>query len=296
MALKIFLIGHNGQVGWELKWALAPLGSLHSVDYPQIDLSQPDTFVPLIRELNPDLIVNPAAYTAVDRAESEPELAYVINAAAPGILAELAVELNAGFIHYSTDFVFNGEKGAPYVETDIPGPLSTYGRTKLAGDQAVMQVGGAYWIFRTSWVYSLRRDSFVTKVLEWARKHPTLRIVADQTGSPTSARMLAHLTALAIARVGVSPGAMREHAGLYNLAGSGSASRFEWAQAILANDPNPDQQIVKELLPALSTDFPTPALRPRFSTLDCAKFEREFCLTIPLWSSTLKSLFQHETK
>lgn len=285
--MKILLIGKTGQLGWELHRAVAPLGEVVAVDYPEIDLANADSIANLVRQTAPNLILNPAAYTAVDRAESEPALAMAINGVAPGLLAELAREMNAGLVHYSTDYVFDGTKGTSYVETDLPNPLNVYGRTKLAGDLAVEQVAGAYWIFRTSWVYSLRRDSFLKKVWGWARQHPTLRIVTDQVGSPTWARMLAQVTALALA--GKNPlGTIEQTKGVYHVAGAGAASRFEWAQAILARDPHPEEQILKELLPALSVDFPTPAQRPLYSALDCSRFEQVFGLRLPEWRETLE--------
>src|SRR5690554_3593738 len=178
--MRILLLGKNGQLGWELVRTLAPLGEVITVDYPEIDLSRPETVLKPIRTIRPQLIVNATAYTAVDRAESEPEKAYAVNAESPGLMAEEARSLRAGLIHYSTDYVFDGTKGSPYNEKDTPNPLSVYGSSKLAGERAIEQTGGAYLIFRTSWVYSLRRDSFVTKVLQWARQNRSLKLVKDQ--------------------------------------------------------------------------------------------------------------------
>jgi dTDP-4-dehydrorhamnose reductase len=283
---RVLLIGKKGQLGWELHRTLATLGELIAVDYPEIDLGQPETGRNLIRQIQPQVIVNAAAYTAVDQAETEHELARKINAIAPGVLAEEARRLNALFIHYSTDYVFDGAKGTTYTETDVPNPLNFYGLSKLEGEQKVENMGGAYLIFRTSWLYSLRQQSgFVSKVLQWARQQETLRLVNDQISNPTWARMLAEVTAQVLAQ-GVDT--CSERKGLYHLTGSGFTSRFEWAKSILALDPNQSEQTVKELLPALTSEFPTPARRPLFSAMDCNKFTIVFGLYIPLWEDSLR--------
>jgi dTDP-4-dehydrorhamnose reductase len=283
---RILLIGKNGQLGWELHRTLAALGELIAVDYPEIDLGQPETGRDLIRRIQPQVIVNAAAYTAVDQAETEQELARKINAIAPGVLAEESRNLKALFVHYSTDYVFDGTKGTPYTENDEPNPINFYGLSKLEGEQNVQNAGGTYLIFRTSWVYSLRQQSgFVNKILQWTRQQETLRIVNDQISNPTWARMLAEATAQVLAQ-GVDTYAERK--GLYHLAGGGFASRFEWAKLILAMDPNKNEQVVKELLPALTSEFPTPARRPLFSALDCIRFEETFDLSLPPWQTALK--------
>ncbi|KPL82851.1 hypothetical protein SE15_12455 [Thermanaerothrix daxensis] len=286
--MRILLLGHLGQLGWEARRSLACLGDIIALDYPQIDLSQPHTLPPLIREIKPHVIYNATAYTAVDKAEQEHHLAEQINAVAPGVLAECACEIRAVLIHFSTDYVFDGTKGSPYTEDDIPNPLNVYGKTKWLGEQAIQAVDNAYLIFRTSWVYSLRRDSFVTKVLEWSRKQEVLRVVDDQIGNPTWARMLAEVTANLLASHRHDPYAqLYEKRGLYHLAGKGWASRFEWAQAILASDPQREEQITRQLLPARTEEFPTPAQRPLFSALDCNRFEQKFGLCLPPWREAL---------
>ena len=293
--LRLLLLGKLGQLGWELRRALAPLGSVTALDVPEIDLTRPEGFLPAAREARPQVIVNATAYTAVDRAESEAGLAHLINGTAPGLLAELARDIGAALIHYSTDYVFDGGKGVPYVEDDAPEPLGVYGASKLAGEQAIAQVGGAYLTLRTSWVYSLRRDSFVTKVLQWARQQRTLHVVTDQTANPTWARMLAEVTAQLLAQAGADPtGWLRERGGLYHLAGDGHASRFEWARAVLALDPHRGEQVVETLLPALTADFPTPAKRPLFSALDCARFTAVFGLRLPPWEEALRLAMEAE--
>jgi len=286
---KILLFARGGQLGWELQRALAPLGEVVALDYPQVDFSKPEELRLVVREARPDLIINPAAYTAVDRAETESELAYRVNAQAPAVLAEEALRLRVPLVHFSTDYVFDGTKGSPYLETDETAPLNVYGRSKLAGDRAVISVGGAHIILRTSWVYSMRQGGFVTKVLQWARQQEVLRVVDDQISGPTSARMLAELSALLLAGVGTDPfGWLAERAGVYHCAGEGACSRYAWAQEILKLDPRPEEQIVRELLPASSDEFPTPAARPLVSVLDCAKLERVFGLRLPPWQVGLK--------
>lgn len=283
--MKILLLGKNGQLGWEAQRTLAPLGDVYAFGSNELDIIQFDKLRATIREIQPQIIVNAAAYTDVDRAESESELAMMINAQAPGVIAEEARAMDAVLIHYSTDYVFDGLKGSPYTETDGTNPLNVYGQSKLAGEQAIGQVGGAHVILRTSWVYSLRGNNFVTKVLAWSRKQETMRIVSDQIGCPTWARMLAEVTALLFGR---GAGYLHERTGVYHLAGAGNVSRLEWARTILEMSPNKQGQTVRNLLPALTSDFPTPAARPLFSALDCAKFEKTFDWQLPGWKTALK--------
>ncbi len=288
--MRILLLAKNGQLGWELCRTLAPLGEITAVDYPEIDLQKPESVCEIIRNKKPDLVVNAAAYTAVDRAEVEHELSRKINAIAPGMLAEECKRLGSMFIHYSTDYVFDGMQGKPYVESDKPSPLNIYGQGKLEGEQLIQEVGGSYLIFRTSWVYSLRGQAgFISKVLQWSRQQETLRMVTDQVSGPTWARMLAEATSQIVAR---GHDYVSERSGLYHLAGSGFASRFDWAKLILSLDMNPQEQKTKELLPALTADFPTPAARPLFSALDCSKFEAAFNMKLPDWRIALQLAMQ----
>jgi dTDP-4-dehydrorhamnose reductase len=287
--LRILLFGKIGQLGWELCRTLAPLGDITAIDYPEIDLSRAEDVRQVVRAARPQVIVNATAYTAVDRAESEPDAAMAVNGKAPGLLAEEAAGLDAALIHFSTDYVFDGTKGSAYVETDMPNPLGMYGRSKLAGEQAIERVGGAYLILRTSWVYTTRRDSFVTKVLGWSRQQPTLRMVTDQISNPTWARMLAEVTAQTLAKGGENVvDWLAERSGIYHLAGSGWASRMEWGQAILSYDPRPQEQVVREILPAVTADFPTPAQRPLYSALLCDRFTQTFGLRLPDWKAALR--------
>lgn len=285
----LLLFGKFGQLGWELNRTLAPLGDIVALDYPEIDLMKLDDLDEVVVQVNPDIIINATAYTAVDKAESETEPAMAINAHAPRRMAELAHKVEAAFIHFSTDYVFDGTKGSTYHESDTPNPLGMYGESKLAGELAIQEVDGAYLILRTSWVYSLRRDSFVTKVLNWAHEQTSLRIVDDQISNPTWCRMLAETTAQLLAKAGNHPFEwINEGRGLYHLAGSGFASRYEWAKKIIEFDPQRNDQKVLDLLPAKTSEFPTPAQRPLFSALNCGRFTETFALRLPEWEEALK--------
>jgi dTDP-4-dehydrorhamnose reductase len=286
---RILLLGKFGQLGWELHRSLSPLGDITAVDYPEINLLEFDSLVSLIRQTRPEIIINSTAYTAVDQAEIESEIAEAINGIAPGKLAELAKESNSVLIHYSTDYVFDGSKGRPYFESDTPNPLGRYGSSKLAGEKAIEEVDPAFLTFRTSWVYSLRRDSFVTKVLAWSRSQSELRIVDDQVSNPTWCRALAGATALLLAKSGKNPaGWINERRGLYHLAGDGYASRLDWAKMILDYDPQHEQQIMASINPAKTSDYPMPAERPLFSALNCDKFFDTFSFRLPKWQDALK--------
>ena len=285
---KILQIGTTGQLGWELLRACAPLGEVVGLDYPEVDLSDSSSLREVVRRVNPDIIINAAAYTNVDKAESEPSLARAINAIGPGVLAEEAKKAGAVFVHYSTDYVFDGTKGSPYVETDQPNPLNVYGQTKLEGEQAIAASGCASMVLRTSWVYSMRQGGFVNKVLKWARTQEVMRVVDDQISSPTSARMLAEITALILAQGrGDVFDYIREKGGLYHCAAAGSCSRYEWATAILEYDPCKEEQIVKQLERAKSSEFPVPANRPTISVLDNRKLQNVFGLHQESWQDDL---------
>ncbi|MEA4813234.1 MAG: dTDP-4-dehydrorhamnose reductase [Anaerolineaceae bacterium] len=286
---KILQVGTNGQVGWELLRTCAPLGEVVALDYPDVDLADYQGLRRLVAEVKPTIILNAAAYTNVDKAESETEKARAINAIGPGVLAEEAKKFNAVLVHYSTDYVFDGTKGSPYVETDATKPLNVYGQTKLEGEKAISASGCANLVLRTSWVYSMREGGFVTKVLHWARTQEIMRVVDDQISSPTSARMLAEVTALILAQGRDDvPGYLKEKGGLYHCAGGGACSRYEWAKTILELDPHKEEQVVKQLLPAKSSDFPTPAVRPMVSVLDSSLLRK---------NNVLKALdWEHHTK
>jgi len=290
---KILQIGTIGQLGWELLRTCAPLGEVIALDYPEVDLTDNKGLRELVRTVKPDIIINAAAYTNVDKAESEPEKARAINATGPGVLAEEAKNINALLVHYSTDYVFDGTKGSPYVETDTPNPLSVYGQTKLEGEQVIAASGCVNLVLRTSWVYSMRQGGFVTKVLQWARTQEVMRVVDDQISGPTSARLLAEVSALLLAKVDNSSSDwLTEHKGIYHVAGDGSCSRFEWAEKILELDPRKEEQIVKKLERAKSGDFAVPADRPMISVLNNNKMEKTFGLRLPRWDNGLHMVME----
>lgn len=280
------LVGKNGQVGWELRRTLAPLGRLVSVDYPEIDLSNADGIRKWIRETAPDVVVNAAAYTAVDKAESESDLATKINAVAPGVLAEEARRVGALLIHYSTDYVFDGTKSEPYGEEDRPNPQGAYGRSKLAGDQAVQAVDGNYLIFRLCWVYGLRGHNFMMTIMRLARERECLRVVRDQVGCPTGSRLIAEATALALAQV-LSAREPRSFKGLYHLSATGSTSWHGFAEAIVGHMAAEERKC-REVQAISTAEYPTPARRPAYSVLSCEKLKRVFGLQLPDWAEGLR--------
>jgi dTDP-4-dehydrorhamnose reductase len=293
MTENILLIGCNGQLGWECQRTLSPFGQLTCLDYPQINLQEPQTLPGLIRDIKPSFIVNAAAYTNVDKAESEPEIAKRINADAPGIMAKTARSIGAAFFHFSTDYVFDGTKGQDYFESDPPNPLNEYGKSKLLGEQQVLANNTSAIIFRTSWVYSSRASSFVRKAIDWSHKQEIVKIVTDQIGSPTWARLLAEVTAILISRASQSrQDWMNEKGGLYHLAGLGSSNRFEVAKLALELDPDKENQLCKSLQGALTSDFPTPARRPLNTGLNCDLFEKTFNLKLPDWRLALKQALE----
>ena len=289
--MKLLLIGKGGQLGWELQRTCMHLGEIIAVDYPEVNIADIAGLRELIQTVKPDILLNPAAYTNVDKAESEPEVARQVNAIGPGVMAEEMKKLGGALIHYSTDYVFDGAADHAYVESDAPNPINQYGISKLEGEQRVQAAGANALVFRTSWVYSLRQGGFVNKVLQWSREQEVMRIVDDQIGSPTWARMLAEATAHVIARGGNDPLAyLQQYSGLYHLAGAGAASRYEWAHEVIDQDPKKEEQVVRQILPAKSDEFPNPAQRPVYSALDCSKFEQTFGIPLPDWKISIKLL------
>ncbi len=287
--MRILLLGRTGQLGWELERTLAPLGEIYALGPEELNLTQLDALTQRIHEVHPQVIVNASAYTAVDRAEQQVDLAMQLNAQAPAVMAKAARELNATLIHFSTDYVFDGEKDTAYIEDDATNPLNVYGQSKLNGEQAIIATGCAYLILRTSWVYSLRGDSFVSKTLAWARQQETLRIVSDQVGSPTWARILAEITAAVLAQSKSAPqDYFAARRGVFHLGGSGSVSRLDFARAILRLDSHANEQKVRNLEAASTADFPTPAKRPLHTALDCSRFEAAFGLRLPNWEESLR--------
>ena len=271
--MRILLAGRNGQVGWELLKALAPLGEILAPGRVELDLLDTARLREAVRAANADVIVNAAAYTAVDRAESERDAAFAVNAAAPGVLAEEAKKSGALLVHYSTDYVFDGEKPAPYVEEDAPNPLNVYGASKLAGERAIAASGCRHLILRTSWVYGPRGSNFMLTMLRLARERPELRVVDDQLGAPTSSLAIARATAQLL-----RPGAH----GTYHLSAAGHTSWCGFARAILAR-----AGIATPVTPIRTADYPTPARRPRNSRLNCARLRAEFGLALAPWEEAL---------
>ena len=285
---KILVFGRMGQVGWELRHKLACLGQVTAFEYPEIDFSKPDSIRTAMRAAEPAVILNAAAYTAVDKAESDPELATAINATAPGVIAEEAKRLGSVLVHYSTDYVFDGSKLTPWVETDAPNPLNAYGRTKLAGDQAIQASGCDYLIFRTSWVYGARGNNFLLTMLRLGKERSELRIVDDQIGSPTSSECIAQATSDVLAQVLAPGGAgMQGRSGIYNLTSSGETSWFGFTKVILAEAAVRFGSPLPNLVPILTADYPTPAKRPANSRLSCQRVEKTFGVSLPHWEHAL---------
>ncbi|MEF8752353.1 MAG: dTDP-4-dehydrorhamnose reductase [Accumulibacter sp.] len=284
--MNILLTGSGGQVGWELHRTLACLGEVVAVDSAQMDLTDADAIRRVVREVAPRIIVNSAAYTAVDKAESASDRAYVINSTAPGILGDEAEKLGALLVHYSTDYVFDGSGDASWREDAATGPLNVYGASKLAGELAIQAVCRRHLIFRTSWVYGARGANFLLTMRRLMRERPELRIVADQIGAPTWSRMLAEATALILAQQ-LSPdrGADRpEPWGVYHMTNGGETSWHGFAQAIQAPD---DGEFQSRLLPISSEEYPTLAKRPLNSRLNNDKLERVFGVRLPDWRTAL---------
>lgn len=282
--MKILLFGSNGQLGYEANRTLFCLGDVIAVDFPEINFTKPGEVIKLIKDTKPDLIYNAVAYTDVDKAEKENEIATMVNSITPGEIAQYSFQNHIPLIHFSTDYVFDGSKQALYVEEDSPNPINVYGKTKLEGELAIIASGCDYLIFRTSWVYSLRSGGFVNKVINWAQNNEELRIVDDQVGNPTWARSLAILSTHFLGNSGLNYNTfIKEMKGVYHLAGGGYASRYQWASHILRSLPKESGLKVKKIFPAKSSDFPSPATRPLFSALSCEKYEKRFDLKIPLW-------------
>lgn len=283
--MRILLFGKNGQVGWELQRSLAALGELIAVGRQEVNLDDPAGLRRCIRQYQPDTIVNAAAYTAVDTAEAEPEKAHRVNAQAAGILAEEAHRLKAWLVHYSTDYVFDGEKPSPYEESDGPNPLSVYGRTKLEGEKLIQTLHARHLILRTGWVYAARGDNFARTMLRLASEKSELKVVADQHGAPTSAELIADVTALALYRIWRTPRS-NALAGTYHLAAGGETTWHGYAQYLLeiAQAKNAALRIRAEDVKPIPTEaYPLPAKRPRNSRLNTAKLSGTFNIVVPHW-------------
>jgi dTDP-4-dehydrorhamnose reductase len=297
--MRILLLGKNGQVGWELQRSLAILGDVVACDFDspgelRADFTDPESLAPLVRRLRPDAIVNAAAHTAVDKAESEPAVAATINATAPGVLAQEAAAIGAALIHYSTDYVFDGSGDEPRSEDASTGPLSEYGRTKLAGEEAVRQAGGHHAILRTSWVYAARGHNFIRTMLRLAAEREELRVIDDQVGAPTGAELLADVTAVVLRRLVADPSV----GGTYHCVAAGETTWHGFAQFIIdwARDRGQPVKVARErVLPVPTSEYPTPARRPHNSRLDTAKLRQTFDLVLPPWQQGVERMLVEVT-
>jgi dTDP-4-dehydrorhamnose reductase len=285
---RILLLGSNGQVGWNLKRSLLPLGEVIALARDKADFSRPESLRSIVKESKADIIVNAVAYTTVDQAEIEETVANAVNAVSPAVLAEEAKRLNALLIHYSTDYVFDGKKTSPYVEEDIPNPINIYGQTKLSGELNIQTTGCRHFIFRTSWVYAPRGKNFVKTVLRLANECDEIQIVSDQIGAPTSARYIADVTSTVISKL--DPAAMFSSipaSGIYHLTPLGSTSWYEFAQFVLESRSTLGMKNISlpKLIPVSTEQYVTRAKRPRNSLLNCSKLEKDWRIARPHWKT-----------
>ena len=287
--MNILLLGKNGQLGWELQRSLAPLGRVTALGHAEADFTQPGQVAALVRAQRPDVIVNAAAWTAVDQAESAQGAARLVNAATPGALAEEAARSGALLLHYSTDYVFDGSGERPWTEADTPAPLSVYGATKLEGEQLIQQSGCRHLILRTSWVYAARGGNFAKTMLRLAQERERLTVIDDQWGAPTGAELLADVSAHAISHLRRRP----EDGGLYHCAAAGETSWFSYAKHVIthARQAQPAIKIkATEIAPIPSSAYPTPARRPHNSRLDCRKLQATFGLALAPWQQGVERM------
>lgn len=312
MKPRILLIGKNGQVGHDLQRLLPAYGELTAVDRQQLDLAAPDAIRRGVQEIRPQIIINAAAYTAVDQAEKDELAARAINAIAPGILAEQAKQVGAALIHYSTDYVFDGTKTTPYEEDDPPNPLGAYGRTKLEGEQAIRDSGVAHLIFRTAWVYSTRGKNFLLTILRLATQREELRIVNDQIGAPTLSHELAEATAKVLSQLPAMKNASMDESlaglgGTYHMTAGGATNWYEFATTIL-DDASASIQgkkrawlltalngaplVTRRVVPITTAEYPTPARRPPYSVLSNERLEKTFGIRLPDWNTQLRRVFE----
>ncbi len=272
-------------MGWELNHSLSSIGTVFAMSKKQMDLSKPETLSPVIQEIHPDIIINAAAYTAVDKAESEPELAMTINGIAPGVIAQEAKKIGAGMVHYSTDYVFDGKSTSPYKEKDLPCPLSVYGKSKLAGDKGVIRANIPHIILRTSWVYSLRGSNFLLSIQKLAQTRNQIKVVDDQIGAPTWSRAIAEGTVRILQQCKVEENTINfVHSGVFNMSCDGQTSWFNFAKQILEVSG-----LIKdiELIPIPNIEYPTAAVRPKNSLLSNTKLKQTFHYDMPHWTIAL---------
>lgn len=293
--MKILLTGKNGQVGFELQRALAPLGEVVAVDMEECDLSNPESIRSLVSTVKPQVIVNPAAYTAVDKAESDQATAYAVNGTAPGIFGEEAAKLGALVVHYSTDYVFDGTKSGPYTESDTPNPQSVYGKSKRQGEEALLASGADHLIFRTSWVFGAHGGNFAKTMLRLAAEKESLNVVADQWGAPTSAPLIADVTAQIIAHYKKRQERVRFPFGVYNLVAGGETNWCEYARAVIASAKaagKPLKLNVDDIHPISTAEYPVPAPRPANSRLHTNKLKSTFGVNLPDWQEGLEHVMR----
>jgi dTDP-4-dehydrorhamnose reductase len=291
--MRLLVVGAGGQVGFELQRALRPLGAVTAVDYPELDIADVDAVRACVRDVRPDVLVNAAAYTAVDKAEADEATAMAVNGVAPGVMAEEMTKTGGLIVHYSTDYVFDGTKDGAWVEEDTPNPLSAYGRTKLAGERAVRAAGGACLVFRTSWVYGRRGGNFMLTMIRLAKERDELRVVADQHGAPTWCRTLADVTAKVIGRAWVTPEerdrTREESSGIYHLTNGGVTTWHGFAEAIVTAAPELAHRRHVKVTPITTAEYPLPARRPVNSLLDNSKLEKAFAIRQTHWEVALRA-------
>lgn len=286
--MRALVLGADGQVGHECVAVLRLFADVVGVVERELDITDEDKLKGRLREVGPDVVVNAAAYTNVDGAETDEDRARAVNARAVAVLGEQALRLRYGLVHFSTDFVFDGTKGAPYVEEDDPKPLGAYGRTKLEGERALRDLDAPAVTLRTAWVYGTRTRSFVSTMLRLARTQPVLRVVSDQRGNPTFCRDLAEAVGLLLRGLGTDPYAgLRDARGVYHLAGRGACSRHELAEATLALDPRREEHVAREVVPVSTEEMPLPARRPAEVDLDGSLAFARFGLRLPPWRESL---------
>lgn len=292
--MKILLSGATGQVGWELARTLLPIGGVVEVNRTQADLADLKGLRGIIQQYKPNVIINSAAYTAVDKAETEQEQAFLINAEAPGVLAEEAKKIGALLVQYSTDYVFDGTKSTPYTEDDITNPVNVYGQSKLAGEQAIQSVACDYLILRTSWVYASRGNNFLKTILRLAAEREELKIVADQIGAPTWARLIAEATAHIVRQAMLERQVNNFNSSVYHLTSTGDTSWCGFAEKIVKIVREQGKLALKNraIHPILTTDYPLPAKRPANSRLSTNRLEQQFGLTLPSWDNALMLCMQ----
>jgi len=293
--MKILLTGKNGQVGFELQRALAPLGEVVAVDMEDCDLGNPEAIRALVRSVKPQIIVNPAAYTAVDKAETDQAMAYAVNATAPGIFGEEAAKQQALVVHYSTDYVFDGAKLAPYTEDDEPNPQSVYGKSKRQGEEALQASSADHLIFRTSWVFGAHGGNFAKTMLKLADERESLNVVSDQWGAPTSAPLIADVTAQILAQYKKRQERGGFPFGIYNLVAAGETNWCDYAKAVIASAKAAGKPLklgVDDIHPITTAEYPVPAPRPANSRLNTSKLKSRFDINLPDWQEGLEHVLR----